>query len=497
MPLFRALLLFLFTCTTCVAGPIVPHAGTSPVSPDLVGRDIHVDPAKGDDAHDGVAGPVRTIARGIRLAQPGDTIHLATATYYESADLSGKHGASGRPITLDGHGATLEGSDPVRLAEWESLGHGLYRKVKLIPQMNDAISMRWFFLWDHKMNRMNRCSKGPSAPLKKPTELQPGEWTYVKEEDAFYIQIPPDKSSDSVDIRYPLRSSGVAFSREGSHLVVRNLTATHVHNDGFNIHGAQRELVFENIAAIECGDDGFSAHEDGDCRIDGFVSIGNSTGLCDTGTSRTYYKNVYMKDCVGYDLFFIGLEHSLENALVESSAARAFHLDGFRLTNGQTCKLRMRNVALQRVGGGPNEVRVGRGGVLEAEQCTISNLSIQVTSGGNAAIRKSFVSGSPKPEVILWTNSLWLSEENVYDVASWRVGQQVFAAGKWEDFRRLMGGETSSRTLTPEEPNTGATATSSAPSSPLPSLEAVGANLPSLQPLRDRAVRPPSTVGTP
>lgn len=493
MPPFRALL-FLFTYTACVAGPIPPQAAASTSPSDSAGRSIHVDPAKGDDAHDGIAGPVRTIARGIRLAQPGDTIHLATTTYYESADLTGKHGAPGRPITLDGHGAILEGSDPVRLAEWESLGQGLYRKVKLIPHMNDAILMRWFFLLENKMNRMNRCSKGPSAPLKKPVELQPGEWTYVKEEDAFYIKIPSDKSSDSVDIRYPVRSSGVAFSREGSHLVVRNLTATHVHNDGFNIHGAQRELVFENIAAIECGDDGFSAHEDGDCRIDGFVSIGNSTGLCDTGTSRTYYKNVYMKDCVGYDLFFIGLEHSLENALIESSAARTFHLDGFRLTNGQTCRLRMRNVAIQRVGGGPNEVRVARSGVLETERCTISNLNIQVTPGGNASIRKSLVTGDPKPEVILWTNSLWLSGENVYDVASWRVGQQVFAAGKLEDFRRLMGGDAGSRMLTPEGGSTDATTVNA---SAQPSLEAVGADLPSLQRLREKALKPLSTSGTP
>jgi hypothetical protein len=492
MPPFRALLL-LSLFTVCSAGLHAQQqgGGASPF-PAIGTGNIHVDPIKGDDTRDGVTGPVRTIARAIRLAQPGDTVHLTPATYFESVDLSGKHGEPGRPITVDGHGAILDGSEPVKLAEWEALGNGLYRKVKLMPRMEDAMLSRWFFLWDDRMNHMGLCSKGPSQPLKKPAELLPSEWTYVKEESAFYVKLPADKGLDSVRIRYPLRSNGVTYSREGSHLVVRNITATHVHNDGFNIHGAQRELVFENIAAIECGDDGFSAHEDGDCRIDGFVSIGNATGLCDTGTSRTYYKNVYIKDCVGYDLFFIGLEHSLENAIIESSAARAFHLDGFRLTDGQTCTLRMRNVSLRRVGGGPNELRVGRGGVLEAERCTISNLNIQVTPGGNAAIRKSLVDGEPKPEVILWTNSLWRSEGNVYDVASWKVGQQVFSAGKLEDFQRLTGSETGSREAPSGEATHGIVA---ATSSAAPGM--VGADPELLQPLREKVAKREIPPGTP
>ena len=470
MPPFRAL--FLLISAACSVGAFLPHADAATASPVPPARSIHVDPAQGNDAQDGQTHPVRTIARAMRLARAGDTIHLTPTTYYESADFTGKHGEPERPITLDGHGAILDGSDPVDLMAWEALGDGLFRKVKLMPRMDDAILSRWFFLWNNRANRMGRCSKGPSALLKKPTELAPEEWTYVKEEDAFYLKLPPGTSPNSANIRYPLRSSGVVYSREGSHLVVRNITATHVYNDGFNIHGAQRSLVFQNIAAIECGDDGFSAHEDAECSIDGFVSIGNATGLCDTGTSRTFYKNVYMRDCVGFDLYFIGLEHSLENALIESSAARAFHLDGGRLTDGQTCTLRMRNVSLERVGGGANEVRVGRAGALDAERCTISNLNIQVTPGGSASIRHSLVTGTPKPEIILWTNSLWRGEENVYDVTSLRIGQQSFPAEKLEDFRRLMGGETGSRAGTGTAPETTA---------------GIGADLPALQSLRPKA----------
>ncbi|MEI9897947.1 MAG: hypothetical protein WDN28_29840 [Chthoniobacter sp.] len=67
------------------------------------------------------------------------------------------------------------------------------------------------------------------------------------------------------------------------------MNATHVYNDGYNIHGKCRDCVFEHIGAFECGDDGISAHDDCQYRVDGLVSIGNSTGIADTVDSITEY----------------------------------------------------------------------------------------------------------------------------------------------------------------------------------------------------------------
>ncbi len=368
------------------------------------GRDLRVDPKTGSDSNDGVAAPVKTITRGIRLAQPGDTVHLATARYFESADLSNKHGEPGQPITLDGHGSVLDGSEPVRAADWEAMDKekGLFRKVKLLPRTDDAIVGRWFFLCGDKMNHMGRTSKGRSAPLKKPGDLQPDEWTYVKEEDAFYIRLAPGRALDDAAIRYPKRSSGVIESGKGSHLTVRNVIATHVYNDGYNIHGAQRNTVFENIAAIECGDDGFSAHEDADCRIDGFVSIGNSTGLCDTVSSVTHYRNVFIRGCLGYDVFFIGdAAHSIENAIVESSAQRALevaqHTD--REQKGP-CNVVLKNVIFRRPGT-PQEIRVGRGAKLRTEHCTFLGMELPKVKTGEIEGWKNVFSTEPPPDFIV------------------------------------------------------------------------------------------------
>jgi hypothetical protein len=434
-----------------------------PISPPTTGRDLHVDPTAGNDASDGIAGPVKTIARALKLAQAGDTVHLAPVRYKEVAIFANKVGEPGRPIILDGHGATLDGADPLKPEEWQLVSPGLYRNDHLL-RMDPAILMRWFFVFDGKMNHMGRTSKGTSAELKKPSDLAPGEWTFVPAapitretkdgkpwdaalvQGAFFIKLDPAKTLADAHIEAPMRSAGVSFGGKCAHLVIRNVIATHVYNDGFNIHGDQRDLVFENITAIDCGDDGFSAHESAECRIDGFTSIGNSTGFCDVGTSSTHYKNVFIRGCLGYDVFFTSHgTHSLENALVESSAARAVSVGRDGAGEG-TCTVRFQNVLVRRAAGAkPQEFRISAGAKLELERCTFENLAVQATPGSDVSIRRSIVTGDPKPDLTIFKDVAWRGEGNLYDVRSLRVDKTPFTAATFAEFQKLFGSESASR----------------------------------------------------
>jgi hypothetical protein len=67
--------------------------------------------------------------------------------------------------------------------------------------------------------------------------------------NAGYYNNPRWKQQGSIGWTYKDYAATVTADRIG-----------HFYNDGFNVHGAQRHLVYQNIAAIECGDDGFSAH---------------------------------------------------------------------------------------------------------------------------------------------------------------------------------------------------------------------------------------------
>ncbi len=344
---------------------------------------------------------VPTIAQAIKAAQPGDTIHLEARVYRDYAGFYSKKGEPGKPITLDGHGATLEGSDPLDPTQWKEVSPGLFKNEELLPRLDDAIIGRWFFLFDGKMNLMGRTSKGRSAPLKNPAELLPGEWTFIKDpphpgakplqiHGSFYIKLAPGRKLEDANIAVPVRSAGVQFGGDNAHLVIKNLTATHPYNDGFNIHGDCREVEFENIRAIECGDDGISAHESAQYRVNGFVSIGNSTGICDTGTSQTSYTNVFLAECVGFDLYFLDEgRYSLKNALVLSSAQNPLSING-RATG--ECRMRMENVCIRRLVG-PATGLVTSHAVLDAKDCTFENLDVKVTDA--AVWTNCLINGTP------------------------------------------------------------------------------------------------------
>ncbi len=82
-------------------------------------------------------------------------------------------------------------------------------------------------------------------------------------------------------------------------------------------------------------------------RVDGFVSIGNSTGICDTGTAQTSYTNVFIAKCVAVDLCFLDEgRYTLTNALVLSAAQNPLAIAG-RATGD--CRIIMDNVFICRL----------------------------------------------------------------------------------------------------------------------------------------------------
>ncbi|MBL9182078.1 MAG: hypothetical protein JNN17_08055 [Verrucomicrobiaceae bacterium] len=337
----------------------------------LVARDIHV----GKDAP--------TIHHAIKMAVAGDTIHLEPKVYRDYAGFYGKKGEPGKPITLDGHGATLEGSDPIDPAKWREVSPGLFANDDLMPGLSDAVIGRWFFLFDGRMQHMGRTSKGKQAPLKKPEELQAGEWTFVKDPSrekppskaiygTFYLKVAAGQSLAEAKVFAPMRSAGVQMSGDNAHLVIKNLTATHPYNDGFNIHGDCRDVVFENIRAIECGDDGISAHETAEYRVDGFISIGNSTGICDTVAAKTSYNRVFIANCIGNDLFFLDDgRYKLTNAVIFSKAQNPFTVTG---REDKHCELEIDNVLFRRLVE-PRTGLIAQTAEIRAKRFTMENFS--------------------------------------------------------------------------------------------------------------------------
>ena len=354
-------------------------------------RDIHV----GTD--------VKTIAAAIKLAQPGDTVHLQPIIYHDFAGFFAKQGEPGKPVTLDGHGATIECADPLDPEKWKEVAPGVFANDNLL-RLDDAVLMRWFFLWNGKMNHMNRTSKGHKAPFKKLEELQPGEWTFIEDKSrekppskqifgTFYVKIPAGQKLADAHICAPMRSAGVQLSGANAHLVIKNITSTHPYNDGFNIHGDCRDVVFENIRAIECGDDGISAHEAAEYRVDGLVSIGNSTGIADTVKAHTSYNHVFIAGIHAIDLLFImDGTYKVENAVILSSSEHPLTLGA---GTGEHGTLQLTNVLIRRLGK-PVPLQVQKDATLHAQRLTVENTD--VSAHGTATFEDCLINGKAKPD---------------------------------------------------------------------------------------------------
>lgn len=407
-------------------------------------RDWYVNQETGDDAASGeVAAPLKTMAMAIKSAGPGDTIHLQPdgAVWTEVPTFYNKCGEAGRPITLDGHGATLTGADPLDPAKWEQVAGGLYRGAAPVSA-DPAVIGRWFFLFDGRMERMGRSLKGPHPDWKAPADLQPGEWTWVEAEKMMYLRTPGDRPLAECDIKAPTRSNGVAIAGSCEHLVVRNLTATHVYNDGFNIHGYSREVRFENVRAIQCGDDGISAHDDCRITVKGMVSIGNSTGLCHVGKSWSTAERMYIAGNHGVDYYVLNTgTHVLRDSHIVCDAAQSLVCFGDE-AEGALCHLILDNVLVQGAGAS-NVIKAHRNSAVNASRCTFVGLSMSV-AGASFALRQSVVTGAPKPNIVVYDYTNWTAAKNLYDLEYLRFGATFYKAANFAEYQAASGQDANS-----------------------------------------------------
>lgn len=101
-------------------------------------REIFVSNTLGDDTQNGryptssdIGGPVRSLARALQVAGPGDHIHVANTgvPYREVVSLSGgdNSGFVALPFVIEGNGAVLDGSAPIPDDAWTAMGNDLYR----------------------------------------------------------------------------------------------------------------------------------------------------------------------------------------------------------------------------------------------------------------------------------------------------------------------------------------------------------------------------------
>ena len=317
----------------------------------LSAAEIYVDYEKGNKKNPGTKeAALDCFARAIRKAKAGDTIYILPSAkpIRDTILVRKKVGAAGKPIIIDGMNNIFLGTDPLDMKKWKEFKPGYF---SLPLTFGSNMASRFYMTRNGKAVRMGRFNKASgSKKFKTVDELQPGDWTLVrgkllggknKKHPAYayecVIRVPEgfkNPAEAGFEIPQNRRISGVNIANECHYIHFRNIIVKHFFNDGYNIHGNCRNIIFENIAAVECGDDAISAHETGLIYVKNMVAIGCSTAICHINQSENHHENVYAEKILGRDIF---LTESTRNSLV-NGWFKADSIGGFRLTTRKDTK---------------------------------------------------------------------------------------------------------------------------------------------------------------
>lgn len=197
------------------------------------------DRSEGQRPEPGPFGPVRTINRALRLAQPGDRIVLADTgqPYRESISLVGSRhsGSGGRPFVLDGNGAVLDGSAPVPPEAWQH-----YRKEVFFFQPPGTAFQQLLLgaLPALRVPADNRAAEPPA--------LRPLEWCLYR--GNVFFAAHPGKLPDQYPLAYAHHPVGITLFHVDQ-VVIQDLVVQHFQLDGINAFNSARRVSLVRVTA--------------------------------------------------------------------------------------------------------------------------------------------------------------------------------------------------------------------------------------------------------
>ena len=216
-------------------------------------RDIFVDNAAGDDKFTGtqsrnmsdMTGPVRTIAKALRLAGGGDHIVLAKTDlpYRESITLAGQRhsGVAQAPFMLQGNGAILDGSAPVPPNAWEHFRGAVFR---FQPR---AMAGQQLFIDDRPAVRVFAGNASGTVPT-----LEPREWCSVKGQ--IYFCVEKTKLPSDYRLSYACLQTGITLYHV-DYVVISDLTVQGFQIDGIAAANSARNV---SLTGVTCRGNGRS-----------------------------------------------------------------------------------------------------------------------------------------------------------------------------------------------------------------------------------------------
>ncbi len=388
--------------------------------------DYYVNNLKGADTNSGQSAEAAfaTLAKAAGLAGAGDRIIIANTgePYHECLPLR-KSGTAQAPLVIEGNGAVLTGLRPMPADKWQKQADG-----------------RWFFALPKQshMHRFIYDLSGKAFVAGKAADQLAAE-EYFCDATGLFFRPVEGKTIADYQLQTMFLTSGVEIL-DVSYIICSNLTCEYFANDGFNMHGDVRGLVFRNIVSRYNGDDGFSIHEDGGVHVYGGYFHHNEYGIQDIQTARSWYSGILSEDNRDLGINLIGGNHSLEDSVVRNNRNGQIVLGSMTIKdNPERAADRfnqgvyfIKNVVAE---GGPvaltlsghNQASVIHS-VFRGADCGIS-----VNQNAYLHLTQCLVADNHKYEMV-WPSGGLYADGNIYSPGRFKLGEKEFTPAQWTEY---------------------------------------------------------------
>ncbi|WP_395749014.1 right-handed parallel beta-helix repeat-containing protein [Prosthecobacter sp.] len=246
-------------------------------------------------------------------------------------------GTPDKPAVFDGKGMIIDLGIDITSHDWEKQGdvwisRGPFEKH---PPVEDVQRAALFIEEVPIRITRDRAAEQKSSEKGKvlytaPDSLKPGQMGF-KADGSFYFRWPEGKSPGSAKIFLPPAGLASCVNIACSYITIKNITALHAANDGFNIHGPRIGIRLENVKAFSNGDEGISAHET--VQMDVFDSEiawnGSSAGgVADVNDSVTTYTNCEVHHNTAAGFFLEGKSHRVTRCRIHHQTQDIVIRDG-------------------------------------------------------------------------------------------------------------------------------------------------------------------------
>ncbi|MCP5557615.1 MAG: right-handed parallel beta-helix repeat-containing protein [Verrucomicrobiaceae bacterium] len=234
-------------------------------------------------------------------------------------------GTAEEPFVFDGHGMIIDLGIDVTAHDWQKQGDlwssrpefeksAAAADVQRAPLFIDEVPLR--LVRDRAAEQ--KAGVAGQVIYAAPEALKAGQAGFSPD-GVLYFRWPvgKDPAKAKLILPQPGLASGVSFA--GNFITVRNVTAIHAANDGFNIHGHRVGIRLENVKAFSNGDEGISAHETVQMDVVKAEIAWNGSsagGVADVGDSETTYTDCEVHDNLGAAFFFDGKKHRVTNCRI-------------------------------------------------------------------------------------------------------------------------------------------------------------------------------------